>query len=66
MGERNKGVFITTSSFTDSAIKKASSSSKNIILIDGDKLTDLMLVYGAGATVTEQISIYKIDEDYFN
>jgi restriction system protein len=66
MGERNKGVFITTSSFSDSAIKKANSSSKNIILIDGDKLTNLMLAYGAGATVTDQIAIYKIDEDYFN
>lgn len=66
IGERNKGVFITTSSFSDSAIKKATASSKNIILIDGNKLTDLMLVYGAGATVTEQVSIYKIDEDYFN
>jgi len=66
IGERNKGVFITTSSFSDTAIKKANSSSKNIILIDGDKLSDLMLAYGAGATVTDQIAIYKIDEDFFN
>lgn len=61
-----KGVFITTSSFTDDSQNEADRSIKSVILIDGDKLTDLMLDYGAGATVTEQISIYKIDEDYFN
>ena len=56
----------STSSFTDDSQNEADRSIKSVILIDGDILTDLMLDYGAGATVTEQISIYKIDEDYFN
>lgn len=66
IGKHNKGVFITTSSFTQSAELVLHDSLKNIILIDGDKLTDLMLTYGAGTTVSDQIAIYKIDEDYFN
>lgn len=66
IGKNNKGVFITTSSFTQIAVQEADKAYKSIRLIDGNKLTDLMLAYGVGATVTEQIAIYNIDEDYFN
>jgi predicted Mrr-cat superfamily restriction endonuclease len=41
-GDTNKGVFITTSTFDDSAIKKAREAHHSIILINGAKLVDLM------------------------
>ena len=41
-GDTTKGVFITTSTFDDLAIKKAREAHHTIILIDGPKLVDLM------------------------
>jgi len=67
MGKVNKGVFITTSSFTTGAIKNAKDSPyKTIQLIDGDQLAELMLAYGAGVTAKRTVMLYQIDEDYFN
>lgn len=67
MGKVNKGVFITTSSFTKGAIKNAKEAPyKTIQLIDGDRLAELMLAYGAGVTVKQTVMLYQIDEDYFN
>jgi len=34
-------------------------------LIDGQKLTDLMIEYEAGVTVKDTIKICKIDADFF-
>ena len=39
----SKGVFITTSSFSSHAEKFAKSVSDSIVLIDGERLTDLMM-----------------------
>ena len=66
MGKVNKGVFITTSSFTKSAVKNAKEAYKTVQLIDGNHLAELMLIYEAGITVKKNIMIYQIDEDYFN
>ena len=44
-GDTTKGVFITTSSFDDLAIKKAREAHHSIILIDGAQLVDLMHQY---------------------
>ncbi|MBE6869154.1 MAG: restriction endonuclease [Ruminococcus albus] len=66
MGKVNKGVFITTSSFTKAAIQNANEAYKTIQLIDGDRLAELMLTHGAGVTVKQNVMLYQIDEDYFN
>ena len=58
-----KGVFVTTSRFTDDAKKDANTS--NIVLIDGFKLTDLMIKYNVGCKIKETLYIKKIDEDFF-
>ena len=60
-----KGVFITTSSFTKGAIDVANESSAKIILIDGEKLTKLMIEYGLGVSTEHNFSIKKIDRDFF-
>lgn len=59
-----KGVFITTSSFTSGAIEYAKNQS--IILIDGDKLADLMIEYDVGTFTSHTYEIKRIDSDYFN
>lgn len=60
-----KGVFITTSSFSKDAIESAKASQTTIVLIDGNRLAQLMLDYGVGVNVQETIRLLKIDEDYF-
>lgn len=59
-----KGVFITTSSFTKGAIDYASNQS--IILIDGDKLADLMIEFNVGTFTSHTYEIKRVDSDYFN
>ena len=62
----NKGVFITTSSFSKEAIGFANSIDSKIILIDGDKLAQLMIEFNVGASTTGQYLIKQIDSDYFD
>lgn len=59
-----KEVFITTY-FTKWAIDVANGSSAKIILIDGEKLTKLMIEYGLGASTEHIFSIKKIDRNFF-
>lgn len=64
-GRADGGVFITTSSFTQGAVQYAGSVPQRIILIDGARLTDLMIRYGVGVQERETYSIVEIDEDFF-
>ncbi len=61
----NKGVFVTTSAFTKSAVKYAGRSPKRIILIDGEKLTQLMIRHGVGVCTWQAWEVKRVDEDYF-
>ena len=60
-----KGVFVTTSDFTNDAKNTIKKSTKNIVLINGEQLADLMIKYGVGCKTKEIINIQKIDEDFF-
>ena len=60
-----KGVFITTSTFTQNAIDYINTVDPNVVLIDGKRLVDLMIEYGLGVSVSNIIEIKKIDSDYF-
>lgn len=64
-GDTSKGVFITTSTFDNSAIKKAREAHHSIILIDGAKLVDLMLQYNVGIQVKTVYEVKEIDNDFF-
>ena len=64
-GDTSKGVFITTSTFDDSAIKKAKEAHHRIILIDGVKLVDLMHQYNVGVQVKTIYEIKELDNDFF-
>lgn len=61
------GVFITTSSFKKTAIEYAKNyPGATIALIDGRRLTDLMIKYGLGVTTESTVEIKRIDSDYFS
>jgi len=65
-GQRaRKGIFITASTFSQSAIDYVSKIDSKIILIDGEKLADLMIEYSVGVSTTASYEIKKIDLDYF-
>lgn len=65
-GQRaRKGVFITTSNFTKEAKDYVKSISKNIILINGEELGELMIDYNVGVSNATIYEIKRIDSDYF-
>jgi restriction system protein len=60
-----KGVFITTSQFSKSGIEQLAKASKNIVLIDGERLAQLMIEHDIGVTEVARYALKRIDEDYF-
>lgn len=60
-----KGVFITTSTFSEGAVEYAKNVENKIILIDGEQLTRYMIENRIGVSETASYSINKIDLDYF-
>ena len=66
-GQRaRKGVFITTSSFTNEAKEYASLIESKIILIDGEHLSRLMVEHNVGVSTVGQYEVKKLDSDYFD
>lgn len=61
----NKGLFVTTSTFSPSAISTAAGLSKRIVLIDGHMLGRLMIRYEVGCRIEEQLFIKALDEEFF-
>ena len=61
----NRGVFITTSTFTGDAKEYARQVSDSIVLVDGQELAALMIEYGVGVSVQRTIKIARLDSDYF-
>jgi len=62
----SKGVFITSSGFSPSAVEYAKSITQaKIVLIDGLKLAKLMIQYDLGVSIRDAIHIKRIDSDYF-
>lgn len=67
LDEVRKGVFFTTSSFSEAAKEKAKrASGKKIILVDGEEMARLMLKYNVGVRVKESYQIKQLDENYFS
>ncbi len=64
-GDTQKGVFVTTSTFDSAAIKKAYDAHHTIILIDGQKLVDLMHEYNVGIQVKTTYEVKELDNDFF-
>ncbi|MEP0324088.1 restriction endonuclease [Bauldia litoralis] len=60
-----KGVFVTTSSFSLQATEFVRHLPQRIILIDGDRLADLMIEHDIGVRLNRAIEFKRIDEDFF-
>ncbi len=65
-GDTKKGVFVTTSDFDEKAIKKANDAHHSIILINGDKLVNLMHDFNVGIQVKTTYEIKELDNDFFD
>ncbi|MGH8157190.1 MAG: restriction endonuclease [Rhodanobacter sp.] len=61
----NKGVFITTSSYTREAKEYTGMINTKIILIDGIELTGQMIDHNVGISSVGLYEVKKIDTDYF-
>jgi len=65
-GQRaRKGVFITTSRFSQEAREYVSIIDSKIVLIDGQELAQLMIDNHVGVSTVSIYEIKKIDSDYF-
>jgi len=62
----SKGIFITTSSFAESAKEFVlRGSSTKVVLIDGTALLDLMMRHKIGVRVERQVQVLDLDQNYF-
>jgi restriction system protein len=60
-----KGVFLTTSTFTDEALEYAEGIETKVILIDGAKLAELMFDYEVGVSTESSYVVKRVDLDFF-
>jgi restriction system protein len=66
-GQRaSKGVFITTSVFTQEAKEYAERSQYRVVLIDGVRLSDFMIEHDLGVSVAATYQLKRIDSDFFD
>ncbi len=61
----SKGIFITTYNFSKEALDYKPRNDTSIILIDGQKLVELMYEYDIGVSREKRFDIKRIDSDYF-
>ncbi len=60
-----KGVFVTTSTFSQPARDYVRHLAQRIILIDGQELADLMIEHGVGVRSYRTVEFKRLDEDFF-
>lgn len=60
-----KGVFITTSRFSQEAREYVQRIEKKIVLIDGRQLAELMIDHDIGVTTVQTYRLKRVDSDYF-
>ena len=61
-----KGVFITTAKFSPKAVEYVGQIEKRIVLIDGQRLAELMMDHGIGVTDVVAYTVQRLDTDYFD
>ena len=61
----SKGIFITTSDFSRDANDYVSKIESKIVLIDGLKLTELMIGFGVSVATDAIYTVKRIDNDFF-
>ncbi len=61
----SKGVFVTTSSFSQQARDFVRHLAQRVVLLDGTDLTSLMIEHNVGVRVSRAIEFKRLDEDFF-
>ena len=61
----SKGIFITTSDFSRDAHDYVSKIGSKIVLIDGERLAELMIDFGVGVTMEASYEVKRVDADFF-
>lgn len=65
-GQRaKKGVFLTTSTFSQDARDYVATIDPKVVLIDGLKLAQLMIDFNVGVSKSQVYEIKRVDSDYF-
>ena len=66
-GERGrKGIFLTTSTFSNEAREFVKRIEKKIVLVDGPQLAGYMFDFGIGVNAVSNFEIKRLDGDYFS
>ena len=60
-----KGIFITTSKFTNEAKEYLPKNETKIVLIDGEQLANLLIEFNLGVSIQANYELKKVDSDYF-
>jgi restriction system protein len=60
-----KGIFITTSKFSNEARNTVKDYGAKIVLVDGTQLAQYMIDYGVGVSIQQAYEIKKLDSDFF-
>lgn len=68
VAQSNKGVFITTSSYSNGAREYAANlnGATTLVLIDGEKLAQYIYEYGVGMQIEQTIELKKLDSDFWD
>ncbi|MDH5389130.1 MAG: restriction endonuclease [Gammaproteobacteria bacterium] len=67
VAQSNKGVFITTSSYSKGALEYADSlnGTTNVVLIDGSQLAEYIYDFGLGMQTEQTVVIKRMDSDFW-
>jgi len=65
-GKVDRGVFLTTSTFTHAAELEFEGRGTRVVLINGEELVDLMIEHGVGVEPIMVAAIRRINEDFFD
>lgn len=60
-----KGVFVTTSRFSQGALDYLRTVQQRVITIDGQRLVKLMVEHGVGVKTKQVLRLHRLDEDFF-
>lgn len=60
-----KGVFVATCTYSKQALDYVKNLQQRVILIDGDRLAELMIEFDIGVRVSRVVHVKRLDEDFF-
>ena len=58
-------VFVTTSDFTKAVHESAAKLHSRIVLVNGERLAEIMFELGVGVKTTATIELKRVDSDFF-